>query len=124
MKHLPIIESHTIPHKSQRYDTAGDYWKSKGMQFRISRMNPDYEFMVLIHELTEWYLTQKRGITIKEIDKFDMGIGKDLDDPGSDKRAPYYKEHKFATKIEKQLCKELGSDWKTYDQSFNKLKWK
>lgn len=126
MKHLPRIICDVIPHKDQIYDTAGDYEKQHGEWFfTISKMEADYEFMVLVHEIIEWYLTQKRGIKLKDIDYFDMkGEGKDSADPGSMKSAPYYKEHMFSMKIEKMLCKELGLDWKKYDKSFNKLKWK
>ena len=125
MKHLPIIESMIIPHKSQRYDTAGDYWITKrgNWQIRISEMKPDYEFMVLIHELIEFYLTQKRGISEESITYFDTGEGAESDDPGTMKNAPYHKEHMFSTKIEKLLCKELNIDWEKYDKSFSKLKY-
>lgn len=122
MKHLPEIYITPIKHKNQRYDTAGDYFEIVGgWEFRISRMNADYEFLVTMHELTEWYLTQKSGIKEKDITKFDIESG--LDDPGASKKAPYHKQHMFAEKIEKLIAKELKVDWKEYMKSFDNLKY-
>lgn len=83
-------------------------------------MNPDYEFLIAIHELLEWYLTQKKGIRIEEIDRFDIlferGREKDnTDEPGDDINAPYYDEHQFASRIERIAAEELGVDWTEYD---------
>lgn len=129
MEHLPKIVCTTIPQKSQRYETAGDYFKEPtedAILFRVSKMTPDAEFSVFIHECIEWYLTQKRGIEMSEIDSWDMEKvfyqdPKNSKDPGKSKKAPYYREHKFATKIEKLIVKELGLNWKEYDKSFDIL---
>jgi len=57
---------------------------------------------------------KKRGIAEEDVQNFDIvfaqnyGIKKQ---PGDSKKAPYYKEHKFAEKIEKLIAKELGIDW-------------
>lgn len=120
MKHLPTIDISVVPHKKQRYDTCGDYFKGKGkLNVRVSQMNSNHEFLILIHELVEWYLTDIRGISIESIDKFDKAFkGKD---PGNDKEAPYYHEHQFATKIEKFIAHELGVNWKEYDEHVNSL---
>jgi hypothetical protein len=125
MRHLPKIYCEVIPHKKQRYDTAGDYffgsWYNR-WNFLISEMkNTDYEFLVLVHEIIEWHLTQKRGIKEEDITNFD--IESKHPDPGTLKNAPYHKEHMFATKIEKQLAKELKINWNKYDKSFDKLKY-
>ena len=101
----PIIVK-TIPHKSQRYNTTGDYFEKNGdWLFFVSKSNKDEEFLTLIHELTEWYLTQKRGISEKSITKFDIESG--LEDPGASKKAPYHKEHLIANKVEKLVSKYL-----------------
>jgi hypothetical protein len=118
MKHLPKIQFKVIPAKKQRYETCGDYYPTKeGYQFRVSKWDADYEFLVLMHELTEWYLTQKRGISEKSISKFDIEFNiKGLEgEPGDHKDAPYKKEHHFAEKVEKMLAKELGINWKKYE---------
>jgi len=127
LKKLPVIVMRAIPSKSQRYPTCGDYWKSCGTeQFRVSKMgNPDYEFLVLLHELVEWYLTEKRGISEHAISKFDVAYekarakGKHPDDaePGDDSHAPYKLEHGAATGIERVMASMLGVDWAEYDKA-------
>ncbi len=120
------INIKTIPHKEHRYPTLGDYWRSVDgtQEMRISEMgNDDYAFMIAVHELIEWYITEKRGIKEENIKAFDesfekerlQGLHTEKDEAGFDSRAPYVKEHTFATEIEKQLAKELGVDWDAYD---------
>lgn len=112
------LEIRTMAHNTQRYDTAGDYFGVPGGTtfFRISDLgNEDMEFMVAIHELIEAHLCKKRGIKFEDIDKFDMANPL-LEDPGSDPKAPYHKEHLFALYIERLLSKELGVNWKKYEK--------
>ena len=124
----------TIDHKLQRYSTCGDYYKIDINQnlldqkeidiIRISEMgNPKYEFLVALHEIVEMFLTQERGITEKSISNFDVEFeARNLKgEPGDHPNAPYRKEHKFATKIEKMMAKELGVNWKKYEITLDKL---
>lgn len=127
------IEFKTIPHKDQRYDTVGDYFCDgiNKWQFRVSEMgNHDFEFLVFIHELVEFYLTQKRGIREEDITEFDKKfeelrsqfpntIGDQ--EPGHMESAPYHKEHVFAEKIERLMAEELDVDWEAYDKVVNGL---
>ncbi len=93
--------------------------------------NPDYEFLVALHELIESHLVQKRGIPDAAIDEFDIEFEKrraaappdfaDYAEPGSDPAAPYYREHQFATAIEKSVAEELGVDWDEYDRAVKAL---
>lgn len=125
MKHLAQIHVLTRPAKAMNYPTGGDYGVAVRGHWWIhlaENSRWEYEALVLVHELVEMILTKQRKISWDKITKFDTD-NLELDDPGTDKRAPYHKEHMFATKIEKQLCKELGLDWETYDQSFDKLKY-
>ena len=126
------INIKTIPHKEHRYPTLGDYWRSADgkQEMRISEMgNDDYAFMIAVHELIEWYITEKRGIKEEDIEAFDeafekerlQGLHTEKDEAGFDPRAPYVKEHTFATEIEKQLAKELGVDWEIYDTEIKAL---
>jgi len=119
---VPNINILVIPHASQRYNTVGDYWIDGGVtQIRISDLgNPDYESLILMHELTELMLCRKAGITIEMIDEFDFAFAKrrateDASEPGNDPNAPYYQEHQFATKVEKEMAEKLGVDWETYE---------
>ena len=108
-----------IPQAKQRYPTVGDWqFNDQGaLIMKISDMgNKDYEFMVAIHEAVEAWLCRKAGITQEMVDAWDMGEGKDLEDPGSDEKAPYHRQHMLALDIEKALCDEMGINWDEYEQ--------
>jgi hypothetical protein len=105
-----------IPARKQRYETSGDYWIDKRgtIQVRISKSkNWRYEALLLIHELTEMFLCIDRGVSFKAIDRVDMTF-KDAGEPGDDPKAPYHREHRFATRIERLLAKELRVNWAAY----------
>ena len=116
------VEIKVIPHKSQRYSTVGDWQFQKGMNLLITvsdMKNWKYEALIAVHELLEVLLCKDRKISLKSVDKFDMlfeALRKEGNtaEPGNNKSAPYYKEHQFATKIEKMLAKELKVNWKKY----------
>jgi len=122
-----IVE--VVDNAQQRYPTAGDYSTDiyGCTHFRISRMaNPDHQFLVAIHEIIEAYLCQRRGIKESEIDKFDINwererLAGDTSEPGNNPEAPYYFEHKFATKVEMDVAHELGVDWDEYEKALNNL---
>lgn len=119
--HLPRIVISSIPHKKQAYETLGDYRKKNGeLHITVSRMNEEHEFLIVVHELIEWFLIHRKGIPIDEIDHFDIAFEKarkkgNYDEPGDDLKAPYYQEHQFATKIEKLLAEKLGVNWQKYE---------
>lgn len=107
-----------VPQAFQRYDTCGDFFRDNDgtVHFRISQMDsPIHEQAVLIHELTEFFRCEKDGVTIDQVDAWDMGEGKDLDEPGNDPRAPYHHQHVFATAIERQFIEGMGVSWEEYD---------
>jgi len=106
-----------IPHSKQRYDTSGDYWiDERGtIQVRISKSkNWRSEALLLMHELTEMFLCIDRDVSFKAIDRFDMRF-KGTGEPGDDPKAPYHREHRFATRIERLLARELRVSWATYE---------
>lgn len=111
----------TIPNKNQIYLTYGDYRIQKGiLNIYISKFkDPDVEFGIAVHEFIESYLILKKGIKIKDIDKFDIAH-LDSEDPGCLKDAPYHDEHMLSMKVEKLICKFLLKDWKTYYNSIPK----
>ncbi len=42
-------------------------------------------------------------------------------EPGDDPDAPYFKEHQFASIIERQMAYELGVDWQAYNKRLDEL---
>ena len=125
MKHLNFSECSILPHKEQRYNTAGDYLTQDGIDiYLISKLPQGWkaEFAVLVHEMVEYNLCKEAGIKELTITKFDLESGHP--DPGTLKEAPYFEQHRIATKIEKYIIKQLGLDWKQYDLDFEKLKYK
>jgi len=125
MKHLPFISVDVIPHSEQEYDTCGNYGgNDECWWIEISKL-PKWqcEALVLIHELVEMVLTERRNISWKKITEFD-NQHPNSDEPGNLLDAPYHKEHLFATRIEAMLAKELGVQWKEYDKAINKLVWR
>jgi hypothetical protein len=123
------ITIETIPHDQQRYPTCGDWWEDANgdLQIRVSDTgNPDFESLVGLHELVEVLLCRKRGITTEQVDAFDKAFeaarieGND-DEPGDDPKAPYRKEHFFATNIEALMSAELGVNWQEYEAVLNEL---
>lgn len=130
-----LIEA--IPHKEQRYPTCGDwYFDTDGnLIVKVSEeMGKDSCFLVAVHELVEVWLATKRGVTVKEVDDFDIAYekshreggtleGKRLDEsePGDDPACPVFKEHGIATGIETLLCAELGIPWSVHNATVEAL---
>lgn len=120
-----LITITDIPHEQQRYETVGDWqWDKKGnLLITISDMsNWRYNFLVAFHEQIEVMLCRARGISQKEVDTFDISYEAlrpegDTSEPGDDPKAPYYKEHQFATKLEREMAKELNVDWEAYNET-------
>lgn len=108
----------TIQNKKQVYPTYGDYRIKNGvLNIYISKFeDQDVEFGIAVHEFIESYLILKKGIKIKDIDKFDKEH-LDSEDPGCLKEAPYHKEHMFCMEVEKMLCKFMKKNWNKYYNS-------
>ena len=108
-----------------RYDTAGDYYqKNDRLHLEIARQEEeDYEFLIAIHELIEWYLAKKAGIKEFDITAHDVqfeknrkaGVHGPHDEPGDAYNAPYRRQHRFAENIERLIAQELGVDWDSYN---------
>lgn len=120
----------TIPHKSQRYETVGDYQLQPDGYWYISvsdtgdkKMN----FLIQLHEFIELNLTQFNNISEQSIMEFDLyyekkrslGLVKQDSEPGF--YGPYKKQHTIATSIEMLMAAELGIDWIEYEEKINKM---
>src|SRR5271154_2592588 len=125
-----IIDVKVIPHSEQRYATVGDWFFNKEnsrLTIRVSAMGDgNYEFLVAMHEQIEAMLCIERGICEKEITVFDKNFEANraegnTDEPGDDPKAPYKKEHFFATSVERLMAAELGVDWGKYDEAVYSL---
>jgi hypothetical protein len=82
--------------------------------------------LVAVDELIECLLCDERGITDKEVTAFDTAYEAsrkegDISEPGDDLRAPYYKEHQFATELEHELADELEVNWHEYEDAIFSL---
>ena len=109
-----------IPQSEQRYATLGDYQTTGDLcEIRVSTQpNSVFSMAIALHELVETYLCRLAGITDDEIDKWDLSW-KSSEEPGDDPNCPYYQQHQFATKIERQFIESLGYDWKLYIEATN-----
>lgn len=121
--------------KEHRYASGDDWWdpiyvkKDDSLHFvtvTADMGNRDYNFLVLLHALVEQYLCFSHGISDKEVTGFDTGLGANLKDPGSSKKAPYHKEHEVANEVERIVSRALNVVWPDYDKQYDKIvkKWK
>lgn len=118
-----------VDHKKQRYNTVGDwyYTNSGDMIITSSRMSDSrYETLVHLHEFIEARLCDEAGVQQEDVDAFDIEFEKnrvegDTSEPGDDLRAPYYKQHQFATVVERQMAGQLGVNWEEYEKEVNSL---
>ena len=117
-----VIE--TIDHSKQRYPTVGDWQidKAGNLHIAVSRMSDRrYEFLIGMHEVIEAYLAIYAGVSPDAVDRFDKAYEAkrkpgDDSEPGDDPRAPYHREHVFASKVERLLAQELGVNSSVYDR--------
>lgn len=123
MKTIPKIK--LIPLQEQRFTTLGDWYEDSRGQFTIaiSDMNDwRYEFIVLMHELTEWGICQARGVSTKDCDDFDARWEEDIRaglvspeiEAGFNKNCPYRIGHTWGARIERLFCFLLRVPWKQY----------
>ncbi len=115
-----------VPHKKQRYETVGDWILGSPVEIRVSSMKDErYTFLVALHELVEYELCRMKGISDERVVAFDKSFeaerGRGLRDrwaePGDDPKAPYRKEHAFATLIERLVAQKLGVKWSHYEKT-------
>jgi hypothetical protein len=81
----------------------------------------NYAWLIALHEMVEQHLTNMRGIKEEDIDTFDKSIqenGGKADEAGNEAGCPYFREHRFAENIERQLCYEMGLEWSDYYENY------
>ncbi len=124
---------YSADHKSQRYNTCGDYFQGENCLHVVVSRLPDRREMLLvaIHELIEWALVStaadEQGVSqteaMKVVDDFDLNWQPHhgIKEPGDDFNAVYYTQHQIATGIERILAAEMGVDWLAYERHINDL---
>lgn len=129
---MKILSIEIIPHKEQRYDTAGDYWwdGDECLQIRVSSL-PDRRMIqaIAIHELVEAWVCKWLGIEEDAIGAFDVGYeahraAGNVEEPGDDPASPYHLQHGFATAAERIYCAAVGLNWKRYSDAVNSLEYR
>lgn len=114
-----LVRLNILPHKEQRYDTEGDWlWAGSTLEVRISREvgddDPRYGLLMFVHELVEALLCRSMGVTVAQVDAFDMLHQRSNGEPGEIPCAPYHHQHMAAQAAERALADELGVDWEKY----------
>lgn len=128
------ITIETIPHASHRYPTIGDWTVTRGpdaspvIKIFVSLEVGDWraQALVAIHEVTEALMCIHDGVTQEQVDAFDIDFEKhrhpdNVDEPGDSKGAPYYKQHQYASAIERILAAQLDVDWNNYTKAVERL---
>lgn len=132
------VSIEVIPHKMQRYETAGDWWweavakdhKEHVLNIRISFLGDwRYEMAIALHELVEVLVCKAKGISQKAVDTFDAQYERDRargkysaeQEPGDDPDSPYHLEHSVATAVERIFIFAVGASWKEYDAAVMSL---
>jgi hypothetical protein len=110
------INIEIIPKEKQRPGWEyGDYWlDGRTLEIRISRYaNFLFTIFLAVHELLEAVRCILRGVTMKEIDDFDL-THQNAEDPGQLPNAPYHVEHMQSMEVERLLCEQEGYDFEEY----------
>jgi hypothetical protein len=127
---IPKIIS--LPITKQRFTTLGDWYEEEPGKFVITTSEMSdwrHEFLVLIHELTEWAICQAMGVSAANCDKFDSAWEREIEagtkplwaEAGFDKKCPYYRGHVWGARMERLFCYLLGCKWKDYTSACDDL---
>jgi hypothetical protein len=115
-----------VPHRTQRYETVGDWIPGNPVRIKVSGMKDErYVFLVALHEMIEYELCRMNGITDREVVEFDTNFEQERRarlhsfeaEPGDDPRAPYRDEHGFATAVERMVAQKMGVSWPDYERA-------
>lgn len=116
-----------IPHKQQRYPTAGDwFWKGTKddpwgeLHIRVSQSpETSSDLLVALHELVEAILCWNDSVTQASVDEFDK-THLDSSEPGDEILAPYRDQHCFATAVERMVCAAMKMAWQEHEENLEK----
>src|SRR5579859_7350733 len=108
--------------------TGADWWFDiyGDLQVRVATELEDWREQVSLamHEATEAILCKYDGVTVQDVDRFDITYGKenrvDLN-AGDDPKSPYRRQHTFATAVERILTGYMNVDWLPYDERLSAL---
>jgi hypothetical protein len=120
---MPNVELKIIPHRTQRYDTLGDWTYSTNGTLCIYASETNvaaYNWALLLHELVEAWLCRQNGITVEEVDAWDLNWSSD-GEPGDHPQCPYHRPHQAATVIERLFLWMTGYDWEGYEAALDKV---
>ena len=103
-----------IPHSEQRYDTLGDWIVDAdgNLTIRASEdAGEDQAFLVALHELVEFWLCRKEGVSQEAVDDWDRSFIAPADDPGAEPGdwGPYQVQHRRACLVEFLVASFLGN---------------
>ena len=119
-----------IPQKKFRPGIVGcDWWfdKNGNLQVRISDKLKGWRKVACIglHEAVEAILCRHNGVSHLAVDRFDVRYEKRHPtkkiEAGDHPKAPYRREHCFATAVERMVAAELEVNWPEYDQDLENL---
>lgn len=110
-----------VDSKDQRYPTCGDYYEKDGV-YHITvtkQIDHRYNLLIMLHEMIEWTLTEMAGIREEDISDFDIEWNREPreeDEPGNNRYAPYYREHRIAENFERLFADYLQVDFLEYEK--------
>lgn len=123
------IQLRTIPQVEQRnVHDVGDWFERDGAtHINASKLeNPSYEFLILIHELIEWWICTAWGISDEIVMAWDVAWAEAHPHPapgveaGNDPGAPYHWPHVAAGLVERFVAFVLRVDYQAYDEAINR----
>jgi hypothetical protein len=120
--HLLVVSKEEI--KKRKGFTGADWWfdTDGDLQVRIQKMgNEKYEIALGIHETQEALFSKLLGITVKQVDEFDIiyvneNSGNHGLNSGDDPECPYAVPHSLATAPERVYAALAGICWSEYDK--------
>jgi hypothetical protein len=117
-----IIE--TVPYKSQRYSTLGDWqWEDPDtLHIKVSKtLYWKHDVLIGLHEAVESLLCKQDGVTEQQVDEYDLSHPDAGDAEVDMADAPYLDQHSKATTIERMMAHFLSVDWAKYSKELDEI---